>query len=1072
VSRPRLVQTLQALLDHQLVLVIAPAGYGKTTALLDLVQTLEIPTCWYALSAADRNLHRFAAHFIAAIAHQFPQFGKDSDAALHNLEAGQIPFEQFVTLLVNELYTHVHQRFVLIIDDYHLVDDCEPIGAFVSRFLQDVGDYCHVVLASRTLLTLPDLALLVARGAVDGLDFQELAFRPDELQALALQNYDQFISEAEAEEMVVSTEGWITGILLSANTHQLQMAGRMRLMRSSGIDLYGYLAQQVLNQQPPALRDFLLRTSYLEEFDADLCAQIFEPAWCPRGESWQSLLDALLHQNLFVIPVGEEGDSMRYHPLFQEFLQRRLQIERPEEATTILRRLIQVCLQKQMWEQTYLYAERLEDTQALIRLIESAGLTMIYAGRVLLLQEWLDKVPAPVMRIQPKLLALHGYCSILRGEVEQGIKQLTNADRLLAKQTPGPLLAQVWAHRAIGHRFRGDYQQSIEDAEAALTLLTKLNGSHDLEPTNTDIQQIKALAYRSKGLGFCMQGNLNEGITWQQRALELYQQTEDMQNIATLSLEIAITHDRAGHKDLAQPLYHLALDAWRDQHNLMGQANVLNSLGVFYQEQGEHRQAFTHLADAIDCARRSGYARMEAFALTSLGDLVFEIGLLESAQTFYQAAHLLAQRLDERFLVLYLELARAAQAWSTQDWTTAYACLDTAGRLVLSKNSSYEWGLYRQAMGRYYLAQASAQQALEPLQDAATCFAQGGQSTDEARTRILLSAAYQTTGAVDAANQEAERALTLTAQLESPYPIVAVAAPVLDLLRTMPLRGTQLARRNLLLTAADAFASRRPLLRREFRDQLRRQFPHVAVDPPVLVVRALGRAEVSINGQTISLNDWKTRVSRDLFFCLLAHPAGLTKEQIGELFWPDCSPDRLKTRFKNAIYRMRSALDQEVVRFTDGIYQFDTSLDYTYDVELFLQQVEAGHAAADLDAQVAAFSRGLDHYNGIYMPDTDDSWAYIERERLQQIYVETALLLAQLTFQTGVIDTALQWCQRVLYEDPCLEDAHRLAMRIYAATGNRAGVARQYLLCQKALQEEIDAPPSAQTEELYAQLMQ
>src|SRR5690606_5789113 len=101
---------------------------------------------------------------------------------------------------------------------------------FVSRFFQDAAETCHLVLSSRTLLTLPDLALLVARGAVDGVDFQELAFQADELKALAQQNYNQIISDAEAEELIMSTEGWITGILLSANTAQLHMASRMRLI--------------------------------------------------------------------------------------------------------------------------------------------------------------------------------------------------------------------------------------------------------------------------------------------------------------------------------------------------------------------------------------------------------------------------------------------------------------------------------------------------------------------------------------------------------------------------------------------------------------------------------------------------------------------------------------------------------------------------------------------------------------------------------------------------------------------------------------------------------------------------
>jgi two-component SAPR family response regulator len=288
----------------------------------------------------------------------------------------------------------------------------------------------------------------------------------------------------------------------------------------------------------------------------------------------------------------------------------------------------------------------------------------------------------------------------------------------------------------------------------------------------------------------------------------------------------------------------------------------------------------------------------------------------------------------------------------------------------------------------------------------------------------------------------------------------------------MPVRGPQVSYRNQLLAAVEVFQAQHPLLRREFRHQVRPLFPQMLVDPPALVVRALGRAEVSVNGQPITLSDWKTRVSRDLLFCLLAHPEGLTKEQIGLHFWPDCSPEQLKTRFKNAIYRMRAALGQEVILFEDSIYRFDASLDYEYDVELFLHHVEAGNAASDPSTRIEAYTLGLSYYGGAYMPDTETTWTYLERERLRHIYLETALCLARLTFQAGASDTALEWCQRVLIEDPCLEEAHRLAMRIYAAAGNRGGIAKQYTLCRKALQEEIAAPPSPQTEELYALLMQ
>jgi DNA-binding SARP family transcriptional activator len=300
---------------------------------------------------------------------------------------------------------------------------------------------------------------------------------------------------------------------------------------------------------------------------------------------------------------------------------------------------------------------------------------------------------------------------------------------------------------------------------------------------------------------------------------------------------------------------------------------------------------------------------------------------------------------------------------------------------------------------------------------------------------------------------------------------IVVASQFASTLRTMPVANAQIDNRNTLLAAVAAFQAERANLRREFRQQIRTLFPYVQTDPPALMVRALGRAEVAVNGQPILLKDWKTRISRQFLYCLLAHPNGLSKEQIGLHFWPDSSPETLKTRFKNAIYRMRDALEIEVVRFEDGIYRFDSSLDYEYDVELFLQYLQTGDATNDVAARIKAYTQALNYYTGSYLPDTQASWTYLERERLRQLFLDAALTLAQLNFQTGAREAALEWCHRVLNEDPCLEDAHRLAMRIYAATGNRAGVVRQYSLCQKALQEEIDAPPSSQTEELYALLM-
>ncbi len=207
------------------------------------------------------------------------------------------------------------------------------------------------------------------------------------------------------------------------------------------------------------------------------------------------------------------------------------------------------------------------------------------------------------------------------------------------------------------------------------------------------------------------------------------------------------------------------------------------------------------------------------------------------------------------------------------------------------------------------------------------------------------------------------------------------------------------------------------------------------------------------------------------FFCFVAHTQGLTKEEIGEIFWPESSPGQLKTRFKNAIYRLRSALSQDVVLFDNDLYRFNRTVDYECDVELFEEAIAAAQTSATPQEKRRELQRAVDLYGGDYLPELNPIWAQLERERLWQLYIDAMLALADLDLAEADAAAALLRCKPLLAVDPCLESAHRMAMRAYAAQSNRADVARQYELCCEALLDEFGISPSPKTEALYDQLM-
>ena len=261
---------------------------------------------------------------LPAIAERFPDFGNRSRSALNALTDLETGMESVLVTLINEIYDEIHEHFVLVLDDFHLVDDVKPIIYFVNRFIQLADENCHLILSSRSLSELPDLTLLVAREQVGGLSFSDLSFRQEEIQALLAQNEQIHLSDEEARKLAEATEGWITS--LQFTDLSLVQDGEVNHISPSaavGVDVFDYLGKQVLEHQSKSLQLFLLRSSFLEEFDSSLCEAALA-SFYPTRQDWLTWMDLIVRKNLFVLPIGVNGQWLRYHHLFRDFLQRQL----------------------------------------------------------------------------------------------------------------------------------------------------------------------------------------------------------------------------------------------------------------------------------------------------------------------------------------------------------------------------------------------------------------------------------------------------------------------------------------------------------------------------------------------------------------------------------------------------------------------------------------------------------------------------------------------------------------------------------------------------------------------------
>jgi ATP/maltotriose-dependent transcriptional regulator MalT len=1056
-TRLRLLELLSELLDKRLILISAPAGYGKTSLLIDFASHAEMPLCWLSLDALDQDPQRFIAYFIAALAQCFPKFGRQSTAALSNITSLEDDIERLIVTLINEIYEQISEHFILVLDDYQFVNDTPAIRDFVNRFAQLVGENCHLILSSRKVVTLPDAILMIARDQVSGLGPLELAFAAEEIQALFEQNYHQHISALTAEELVQQTEGWITGLQLSNPTMAKGIADRLRAARAAGVGLFDYLSQEVLDQQPAELRAFLLHTSLLDEFDADLCEAVLSPLTPDQPNDWKQMIASVRLNNLFVLPVGPNGKWLRYHHLFQDFLKVRLQEEHPELIDPIFRRLAQVHEQNGDLEKSYHVYQQLGDSNASADLVERAGTTLLYNDRLITLSSWLEYLPDQFIRTRPVLLSLQGAVAVMKGKVQSGLSLLDQAEIVFHSAGDVANQALTLMRRAFAHIYLGDYTASLADAEEALRLTAE----------DDSLKSTCAAAMRVKGLSLHRMGQVRQAVECLAQALAIYTELNETHNIARLQMELGMAHRATGNYETAQFYYERALSLWQKEGNLFWQANLLNNMGVLYHSQGEYEQAVRTLEEGLSCARRSGNIRMEAMNLASLGDLYAELEELAAAQQAYQQAQEITNRIDETFLNRYLTMAQAGIARVRGAYHQARSLLDLAQEQITRSGSNYEKGLLHLERGRFLLAVEDSQEAIYDLQASEQCFVQGDLFIEMGWSRLWLAAAYNRLNNKDDAKKSLQAALSAAHSGKPAHSLMMVARqirPWLSNLQDDPEFGNTL---HALLKEAGQMDVQLPALRR----RLRRMTSAVPLSSPRLTVRAFGKAQVKVNGKLVSSSQWQTQEVRSLFFYFLNASQAVTKEQIGLEFWPDLSPSQLKVRFKNNIYRLRRALGQDTILFENNLYQFNHTQDYEYDVGTFETQITQAKTAQDIRERIACYREAATLVKGTFLEDIDASWVQIERERLSQEYLSALLSLTRLYLESGDATRALQTCQRAIASDACLEEAYRQAMHIYATMGDRAAIARQYQACKEALESELDLPPSPETEALYQSLM-
>ncbi len=465
VSRRRLVEALDEGLSRGVVLISAPAGFGKTALLSEW--SLRRPVAWLSLDASDNDAARFWRHAINALDRVRPGI---VECVGPLLEAPSSSYEVLVSAVVNELMVEPGEReVVLVLDDYQVIVS-QAIHTSLLFLIAHRPPTLRLVLASRADPPLP-LARLRAGGQLAELRAADLRFTADEAAALLRDADDVSLSEAAVVALADRTEGWAAGLRLAC----LALRGRsdvMEFVRTfSGTQRYvlDYLTEEVLERLTHEVRDFLLETSVLERLSGDLCDAV-----TGRVDS-QTMLETIDRANLFVVPLDDVRGWWRYHHLLTDLLRVRLQQQRPERLQELHRRAASWYERHGVVDDAIGQAMAAGEAEWAATMIEREVDALLLHNEGVTLQRWVAALPDAVVESRPRLLLARAHMALGSGQVESVEHALNAAERALEHAPPdepfepsagiaGSLVANVPAALAYWRAYLADLRGDTEDA--------------------------------------------------------------------------------------------------------------------------------------------------------------------------------------------------------------------------------------------------------------------------------------------------------------------------------------------------------------------------------------------------------------------------------------------------------------------------------------------------------------------------------------------------------------------------------------------------------------------------------
>lgn len=1055
-ARDRLLDWLTAKIHSRVILLLADAGYGKTTLLADFARRSRLRTLWYRLEDDDRDWIAFLNHLVAAGREHDPAFAPTTAAMLSDMTVGSPTRDAAVDVFLRELPTIAEFGAILILDDFHLVDDSADVKMIARELVARAPERLSIVLASRRAPTIP-LARMRASGEVAELGTDDLRFDAAETSRLFSETYGRTLDPDVLADVAARTEGWAASLQLVhaalRDRSPLEIRRFVRNLSGADQELYDYLAEEVVGDLSEDLQQFLMRTSILQLVTAGLASVVAEidPAETAR------LTLAAERLTLLSRPDRNSTTPQRFHPLVREFLEARLLSSAGRPAIAEMHRRVAEAASGFDWRVAAHHFREAGDLDRVAAVVAAAIPEIMGSGQYVVAADYIEQIPPD---LRPS--ALHLIES--RMAMQQG--QYTVAIKLSSAVLDGAIPGSAESDHALLNLATMHLHSG--KSEEAVVLARRLNET-------TSRTHLKLIAD-----GMCLMVAAGDDGSVEAAARHLLHMAAQQRGVhphyfGVSMLNLAIITTLQDDPAPATAYAEQAIEALSETSSRIEMSAALMAKATAWTMLGQHEKA----AEAIN----RGVAIGQAEAILERADLADSYSDPPIAGMLLEGIDgTPSLRLSDR-IALQLQSAR----FHARRGQAADARAQLAGVLEQSVGLFAGQASVLLITAAYVAVAAGAPDA--PTLTSQAFAAARHQGARRWRRVAELLRAYLTSGglfsvAITEVGEEGLWNLTFVADLiarrlddlsETALTAVARAAELHPGRWQFVLRE-QVARAGADegLTAAHILESigdrsdvvrLRSYARRHRRlsgaSQLGRRLARRLAD--TVFIEDQNRVAILVGDRVVTGSSVRRKVLALLCFLLTKPDMASTRDQVLEALWPDLDPLDAVNSLNQTVYFLRRVLEKDYVDdLSPGYLHHDADMIWL-DRELVASRSnQCRNVLKDLPAsptpdQVLGLA---DRYVGRFALDFEyEEWASPFRDWLHASFLEVVERAVTGDIASGHFDRGIKLARRVLDIDPTLDRVEVFLLKLYRASGAHTAAAEQYGHYAAVMRDQLGIEP-------------